>query len=153
MLNFQINSVGKDGKTTVITSKNIFKTLGTKNIASTQNRYTEKNLIYFKKFRRKLLWLFWVQSDLSGNVSAMLSYATWRNASTVQVPGLLLYSRLPNRKSGPPDWILFSLFTPRPKSAAKHLGPTGLSKSWQPLAVLPDCWTLVGKKESTEMVW
>lgn len=75
-------------------------------------------------------------SNLSGNVSANESYATWKNESAVQAPGLLLCSFFPNLKSGAPATALRRRAWPIPSNNAIHLGPRDLSSSIQEFCVI-----------------
>ena len=98
----------------------------------TRERSRNKNSDYALS---KKQWLFLI-SSLSGSVSASESYATWKKASAVQVPGLLLCSFLPNLKSGVPATALRRRACPIPSNEAMHLGPIDLSSSTQELCVI-----------------
>ena len=85
----------------------------------------------------KLNILLYVLRSSSGKVSASASYATCRNPSTVQVPGLDSCARFPYLRSGFPAAFFSNLDPPTPSKAAKHLKPTDWSSRVQEVALRP----------------
>lgn len=90
--------------------------------------YKEKKNIYLSK-RSKSNKPLLLMRGLSGSVSAVPSYAMRRNASTVQVPGLLVVSRFPCLISGIVFEAFLNLPVPTPSRSAMHLKPTTWSSS------------------------